>query len=65
MEPMGVWESLLLGVIALFVVFWFRPGIKAAYQRSREAKERNWGAVLVPIALVVLFVLFLIAMVRG
>ena len=60
MEAMGLWEKLLLGVVAVLVILWFRPGIKAAFERSRQA-EKDWPAVLIPLALVVLFVIFLIA----
>ncbi len=61
MEQPSTWQMLLYGGIALLVIFWFRPGIKAAMARSREA-EKDWPAVLVPIAIVVLFVAFLVAM---
>lgn len=63
MEPMGIWQGLLLGVIAILVILWFRPGIKAAIERSRTAKK-DWPAVLIPLAIVVLFVIFLISLVR-
>jgi hypothetical protein len=58
------WEILLGGLAALLVILWFRPGIKAAIERGRTAKK-DWPAVLIPLALVVLFVLLLIQMVRG
>ncbi len=61
MEQPSTWQMLLYGVIALLVIFWFRPGIKAAMQRSKDA-EKDWLAVLVPIAIVVLFVVFLVVM---
>ena len=61
MEQPSTWQMLLYGAIALLVIFWFRPGIKAAMARSREA-EKDWPAVLVPIAIVILFVAFLVAM---
>jgi len=61
MEQPSTWQMLLYGAIALLVIFWFRPGIKAAMQRSKEA-EKDWPAVLVPIAIVVLFVVFLVVM---
>jgi len=62
MDPMATWEKLLLGVLAVALIFLFRPGLKAAMQRSREA-EKDWPAVLVPLALVVLVVLLLISLV--
>ncbi|MDD5037004.1 MAG: hypothetical protein PHE55_19940 [Methylococcaceae bacterium] len=59
MENFSTWEPILIGAIALLIVFWFGRGIKPAFERSRKA-EANWPAVLTPLALVVLFVLFLI-----
>ena len=58
------WEILLGGLVAVLLILWFRPGVKAALERSRTAKK-DWPAVLVPLGLVVLFVLLLIQMVRG
>lgn len=63
METATWWEILLGGLAAVLVLLWFRPGIKAAIERSRTAKK-DWPAALIPLALVVLFVLLLIQMVR-
>ena len=64
METAAWWEILLGGLMAALVILWFRPGIKAAIERSRTAKK-DWPAALIPLALVVLFVLLLIQIVRG
>ena len=64
MESAAWWEILLGGMVAVLLILWFRPGIKAAIERSRTAKK-DWPAVLIPLGLVVLFVLLLIQMVRG
>ena len=58
------WEILLGGVVALLVILWFRPGIKAASERSRAAKK-DWPAVLIPLALVIAFVWLLVQWVRA
>ncbi|WAK01941.1 hypothetical protein [Methylobacter sp. YRD-M1] len=58
MEAFSSWENLLLGVLALLIIFWMRPGIKALLEQSRKAPA-DWQAVLVPLGLVVLFVIFL------
>ncbi|MDG4555579.1 MAG: hypothetical protein P9E24_15225 [Candidatus Competibacter sp.] len=58
------WEILLGGVAALLVILWFRPGIKAAIERSRTAKK-DWPAALIPLALVVLFTILLTQLARG
>ena len=63
METATWWEILLGGLAAVLVLLWFRPGIKAAIERSRSA-PKDWLAALIPLALVVLFVLLLIQMVR-
>jgi di/tricarboxylate transporter len=63
MQAMSTWEMLLLGVLVLLVLFWFGPGIKATMEKSRQAEQRDWAGFLLPIALVVLFVLFLMSVV--
>ncbi len=62
---MALWEQILLGVLALLVLLWFRPGLKAALQKSRDAEQKDWHGVLFPVGVVVLFVILLIVMVRG
>lgn len=59
MEQMATWETVVLGALVILIIFWFRPGIKETLRRSQEA-EKDWPAVLVPILLVVLFVVFLV-----
>ncbi|MFT6625364.1 MAG: hypothetical protein ACJAZI_001450 [Cycloclasticus sp.] len=59
MMGMALWEQLALGAVALLVIFWFRPGIKAALKQSEQA-EKDWAGILLPIAAVVLFIFFLI-----
>ena len=63
MEKMAGWEMLLLGAIALLVLLWVGPGIKPLMEQSRQAENRDWAGLLIPIALVILFVLFLIKLV--
>jgi len=53
-------ETLVLGGLVLLLLFWTMPGIKAAIERSKQVPA-DWRSVVLPIALVVLFVLFLIA----
>ncbi len=61
---MELWEQILLGGLAILLIFLFRPGIKAALERSRQA-EKDWKGALIPIGLVVVFVVLLIAMARS
>lgn len=58
----SLWENLLLGVMVLGVIVWMRPGIKSSLQLSKNA-ESDWMGFLVPIGFVIMFVIFLIAMV--
>ena len=55
-------ENILLGVLVVLLLFWMRPGIKATMARSKQTPA-DWQSVILPIGLVVMFVLFLIAMV--
>jgi hypothetical protein len=60
MESMGLWEKLLLGVLVVVVLLWFRPGLKAAFRERRHASQAEWMSALIPIALVAAFVVLLI-----
>ncbi len=60
---LSIWEQIFLVVVAVGVVFLFRPGIKRALEESRQA-EKDWAGILWPISIVVLFVIFLVAVTR-
>lgn len=62
---MALWQQILWGVGALLVFFMFWPGVKAAMEKTEQAEEKDWQGLLIPLAVVVLFVLFLIMMVRS
>lgn len=62
METFSTWESILLGAMVLLVIFWFRPGIKATWEQSKNA-ESDWGSLVLPLGMVILFVVFLIMVV--
>lgn len=64
MDPLTMWENVLLGAMAIAVVFWMKPGITAALERSKTA-QTDWPAVLIPLAAIVIFIIFLIAMVKA
>lgn len=61
MESSG-WEQLLFGALVILFIWWMRPGIKAATKISQQAKP-DWQGLLLPLGFVVMFVIFLIAMV--
>ncbi len=56
------WQKVLVGVLALLITLWFWPGIRTLMKQSQEA-EKDWPAVLVPLLIVIVFVLFLLAVV--
>ena len=63
MEP-GIWmkigSALLIGAMLVFLL----PRAKQMMQNSPKAGEGDWKAVLIPLLLLVLFILFLITIVR-
>jgi hypothetical protein len=59
---LSLWENLLLGIMVIGVILWMRPGIKSSVQLSKHS-ESDWKGVLFPIAFVIMFVAFLIAVV--
>jgi threonine/homoserine/homoserine lactone efflux protein len=61
-ETAATWEILFAGLVAVLVIFLFRPGIKAALVQSRTA-QKDWKGVLIPLGLVVLFVILLMNLV--
>ena len=61
---MSLWEKLALAGVALLIIFWVFPGIKPAMERSKDVPQ-DWKGLLLPIAGVVLFVLFLVISVKG
>jgi len=64
MEAPELWEKLLIGVLIVGMIFLFRPGIKATWERSQSAKK-DWPGFLLPIGGMVLFIILLIYMARN
>lgn len=52
-------ETILLGVLVVGVLLWFRPGLRAAIERSRQSDGR-WSDLVLPLGVVIAFVVFLI-----
>lgn len=61
---MELWEQLVLGALAILVLFLFGPGIKATIERSKNAEEKHWGTAALLAVVVIAFVIFLIWSVR-
>lgn len=55
-------EMIVLGALVVLLLFWTKPGLKTALERSKQAPA-DWQSLVLPLGLVVLFVLFLIMMV--
>lgn len=62
---MGSFEQILVGILAIIVLFLFWPGAKAAMKKSREAENPDWTGALIPVGIVVLFVIFLVMLARN
>lgn len=61
---MELWEQLVLGALAILVLFLFGPGIKATMERSKNAEEKHWSTVVLLAVVLVAFVMLLIWSVR-
>ena len=57
---METWQKIAMAIVPLLIIFMLLPGIKGSLQQSREAKK-DWPGFLIPIALVILFVVFLLS----
>jgi hypothetical protein len=62
MNPLPTWEKLLLGVLALLVILWVFPGIKALMAQAQDA-PRDWPSLIFPLLAVIVFVILLIFLV--
>ena len=61
---MELWEQLVLGALAILVLFLFGPGIKATIEKSKTAEEKHWGTLALLAVVLIAFVVFLIWSVR-
>lgn len=64
MGHLPVWELPLIGLLMVGIIFWFRPGLKRAFEQSRQATSQDWKGLLLPLGAVVLFVILVILMAR-
>lgn len=62
MNPPETWEMIAIGAVVLVVLFLVRPGLKQAFQRSKDATKKDWAGLILPIGLVILFVILLISL---
>ena len=59
---MDTWQQIALLLVGGIVAFLFFPGVKRMLEKSEKA-PKDWPGVLIPLALVIAFVLLLIALV--
>lgn len=61
----SIWMKLLYALPLLLMVIWLLPRARHMFSNSPKAQTGDWRAALLPIVAVILFVLLLIASVRG
>ena len=61
---MELWEQLVLGALAVLVLFLFGPGVKATIERSKNAEEKHWSTLALLAIVLIAFVVLLIWSVR-
>ena len=52
-------ETVILAALSLVIIWWWGRGLPGVFERSRDA-PKDWSGVLIPLAFVVAFVIFLI-----
>ena len=58
---MELWEQIVLGAFVVAALFFFGPAAGRAISNSPKGSSSDWKGALIPIALVVGFVILLIA----
>lgn len=61
---MEVWQQIGLGLIAAAALIFLLPAALRTQKRDRKASSEEWKGFLIPIAVVILFVILLILLVR-
>ena len=62
---MPIWEKILLGFVAVVILFLFWPGVKRAMEESKNVENPDWKSALLPIGVAVFFVITLIMFSKG
>ncbi len=61
MGDLGTWEKVFIGIVMVAALFFFTPSVRAALKNSRKGSGKEWLEVGVLLAVVVLFIVFLIS----
>ncbi len=65
MNEMGTFESIILGIMAIGLIYLFGRGAKVAMDTTPKAKPGDWMSAIKPLALVVAFVFLLILLAKN
>ena len=58
-EELATWEMIVVGALAVGLLFFTLPGLKRLNEEARKA-EKDWPGFLLPIGAVVLLIIVLI-----
>lgn len=58
-EELATWEMIVVGVLAVGLLFFAFPGLKRLNEEARKA-EKDWPGFLLPIGAVILLIIVLI-----
>lgn len=58
-EELATWEMIVVGVLAVGLLFFVLPGFKRLNEEARKA-EKDWPGFLLPIGGVILLIIVLI-----
>ena len=59
------WMKILSAIVLVMMLIYLIPRAKQMMQMSTEAKNKDWMGVIIPIVAVILFVIFLVMLVRS
>ena len=65
MPEVALWEQILVGVFALLLLLFFGPAVRRVFKETRSGTFSEWMGVITPLAIVVAFVILLVAIARS
>ncbi|MDH5548085.1 MAG: hypothetical protein OEZ43_21110 [Gammaproteobacteria bacterium] len=61
---MDDWMKILSAIFIVMMLVYLFPRAKQMFQDSKKATTKDWQSALIPLAMVVLFIVFLVMSVR-
>ena len=58
------WMKLLSAIVLVMMLVYLAPRAKQMMEASAQAENKDWKAVVIPLIAVIVFVVFLISLVR-